>query len=552
MSDTFDTFVIFVSSQTSGTRDMTLIPERKKNLFFQALTAKRNISDMIPTIIYILAVLAFVKNHYSLFSFPLDDAWIHGVYARSLAFGHGFAYNFGRQEAGSTSPLWSIITAPAHWLVVLNTNYVVLAVKSIGIILGLVCVLTTQRIALLLTGSKPAGLIAASLFAIEPKLLFSTLSGMETCLLAAILTSACALLLTEKHPLFFLFLIGLAPVVRPEALALLPLSLAGIGLIWRTDKRIQSMITACLTPILPTIIWGGFCLYATGHVLPNTFYLKAHRFSMGVPELQVGFEAITQHGLVSPGLLLGGVISFCLLCLKRKISGAPPFLFLIIAPIVYALGVVGSRKVILEGYYWSRWVDPASLLFTIAFCIGYGFILALALDDIKGIPGKIWLHRRSMIKILISSLGLLFMFMSIPTFMGSYTNRRNQLASDSRAIDIMNVQMGKWIENNTAKDAVVGVNDAGAIRYFGQRHTIDLLGLNNCDIAFGKITLHEAISRTDWLAIFPLWFDKETLSQILDKFEPRVEIRIPLQEYTICNAPSQTLEVAFQKKAPTK
>ena len=70
---------------------------------------------VLPAVAYLAAAAAFVKNRFSLLDFPLDDAWIHQVYARSLALGCGFAYNSGQPEAGSTSPLWSLLTAPAQW-----------------------------------------------------------------------------------------------------------------------------------------------------------------------------------------------------------------------------------------------------------------------------------------------------------------------------------------------------------------------------------------------------------------------------------------------------
>jgi hypothetical protein len=38
---------------------------------------------------------------------PLDDAWIHQTYARSLADRGEWAFQAGEPSAGSTSPLWS-------------------------------------------------------------------------------------------------------------------------------------------------------------------------------------------------------------------------------------------------------------------------------------------------------------------------------------------------------------------------------------------------------------------------------------------------------------
>ena len=43
--------------------------------------------------------------------FPLDDAYIHLVYARNLAAGHGFAFNVGEPSIGTTSPLWTLLLA---------------------------------------------------------------------------------------------------------------------------------------------------------------------------------------------------------------------------------------------------------------------------------------------------------------------------------------------------------------------------------------------------------------------------------------------------------
>ncbi|MCF7818105.1 MAG: hypothetical protein K9M54_09515 [Kiritimatiellales bacterium] len=58
--------------------------------------------DRLPFFLFICYILFFAANPFSLLDFPLDDAWIHRVYSRAFAFGHGFAYNPGQQEAGST------------------------------------------------------------------------------------------------------------------------------------------------------------------------------------------------------------------------------------------------------------------------------------------------------------------------------------------------------------------------------------------------------------------------------------------------------------------
>ena len=93
---------------------------------------------LFPLLIYAAAVARFATfSPFATSDFPLDDSWIYQVYARSFAYGHGFAYNDGLQEAGGTSPLWILMTAPAHWLSPLGgTPAAVLGVKAIGVLLG--------------------------------------------------------------------------------------------------------------------------------------------------------------------------------------------------------------------------------------------------------------------------------------------------------------------------------------------------------------------------------------------------------------------------------
>ena len=39
------------------------------------------------------------------------------------------------------------------------------------------------------------------------------------------------------------------------------------------------------------------------------------------------------------------------------------------------------------------------------------------------------------------------------------------------------VAVGRWVHENLPEDAVVGINDAGAIAYYGERTVVDLVGL---------------------------------------------------------------------------
>jgi len=552
---------------------------------------------LIPVAVYCIALFWFLQDKYSLFGFTLDDAWIHRVYARSLSLGQGFAYNEGVQEAGFTSPLWIIITAPMHWAEPLGTNSVVLLVKCMGALLGLAAVLATAILARRLSGSEWIGCLAASLFALEPRLLFSALSGMETILLVALWTWICVALLQERFVLS-LVLFSLAPVTRPESVLILPFSvLAMIFLIHRKGVTVLTL-AVCVISIVPMLLWMLFCQNITGHWLPNTYYLKAKGFTLGLSQVQIAWSAVSQHGFASLYIyLLGLAACVTLYRPERRFAIGVSLLMLVLAPVIYILGVVGTREISLTGYYWTRWIDPASLILTIPFCLGCSYVIGLIvrpdllpLWTVRGVwhrgkdhrnppatgrapmrsggrsksrrvkprtprpqevlsneipvSGRWFLANRA-----VGIVVLLLLVMSIPEFTESFNNRRRQLSSDSRAIDIINVGMGKWIRDHTSEDAIVAVNDAGAIRYFGRRYTIDLLGLNNTAIAFGGMNWLDVLVKADWVAIFPGWFSGTIFMEELHRtFEPRFEIRIPLKEYTVCASQAQTIKVAYQKR----
>ena len=65
--------------------------------------------------------------------FPLDDAWIHMVYGRSLASEGLLAYNPGVPSSGCTAPLWAVCVGLAHLLLGwISTSAVVVGVKVAG------------------------------------------------------------------------------------------------------------------------------------------------------------------------------------------------------------------------------------------------------------------------------------------------------------------------------------------------------------------------------------------------------------------------------------
>jgi hypothetical protein len=498
---------------------------------------------LAPYAVYAVAVLYFVtKSPYVFSDFPLDDAWIHRVYASAFAAGRGFQYNAGGgQEAGSTSPLWAIVSAPAHWLEPLGPGAVVAGVKAIEVVLGGLLLDAIQSIGADVMDVPLGGAIAATLFALDPRFLFSALSGMENVLLVALWVWGARDFAVRRYRRSLLWF-SLAPVTRPEAAILLPLWLIGRWLLDRSRRPTLVEHGAWLLAWTPALLWGLFCrMVANGHWLPTTFYLKSRPFQLGWTELRVTTDIIAQHGYAALPLFGVGIALLVVwTCFEMRSAAAALLWYLVLAPLAYAGAVAGSRDLNPSGYYWTRWLDPAALSLTVAFCLACGTAMVEMLRVGQA------LRRRSPIAAsqwCLAGAGAALtvgLALQTPSFAASFAERRDRLASDARAINLVDVRTGEWIHDHTPADARVGVHDAGAIRYFGQRRTLDLVGLNDARVAFGQRPI--GADEVDWLAVFP-----SLLHRPPHGFMSRQVVEIPLAEYTVCPCAGQNRIEIFER-----
>jgi len=240
---------------------------------------------------------------------------------------------------------------------------------------------------------------------------------------------------------------------------------------------------------------------------------------------EVAWRNLVQHGWGSQPFLWIAIVAFAA---WLAIGGGRRSWFLgatlLLAPVLYLFAVLSSRSFSLDGYYWTRWVDPAVIVLT--------FAMALGLALLTGAGG--WLPRKRALAVLLAAAAALGILASLPRWARSVTERRARLASDGRTIRRTNVEPALWIRDHTAPESVVGGMDAGALRFFGDRRTIDLMGLNNAPIALGRSDRRVAASTIDWIVAFPFWLDGTGLA---DLFEPQMTFRMPEAEYTVCPCP---------------
>ena len=294
----------------------------------------------------------------ALWGFPLDDSWIHMVYARSLAALRGFEYNPGQLEAGLSSPLWTFALLPASWLARWFGISVVLPAKLTGVLAAVAASLAACRLVRGLGFAAAAELAAGLVLAADPSLTFAKLSGMEVALAAAVALWTVSEVVHERLSLAALGA-GLAPLARPE---LIVLSLLVLALLQRKVHQqhapTRRRITLAAVVVAPAGLWILYCLLVTGHLLPNTFYAKfasgSHRFGanlVGILGQWFPSCAWFAHGT---GCLLWG-LGAILLFRRGWLAG----LLVVVFPLVFLAAVAASRNLPqVSAFYWQRYLLP--------------------------------------------------------------------------------------------------------------------------------------------------------------------------------------------------
>jgi arabinofuranosyltransferase len=512
-------------------------------------------SAWIPVSLALLMHVYFWSDSsFSRFHFPLDDTWIHQVYARSFAWFQGFAYNPGQQETGATSLLWVIVTAPLHWLTGSSPYPLAMAVKLWNAALTLIAVGLTYRLVRVTFDSYLIAVVAASVLATDSRWLFSSLSGMENVLLVTLWLGSVHQFL-EQHWQRSSLLLGLCMVTRPELVLAGPIwlwrwyALPGPGQrpAWRTG------LLVALWMGLPFLVWALFCQWVNGHWLPNTFYAKASsQFQMDRALLVKGWNILQAAGWWHLTWAAGAAsLTFIAQALRRDTFFSKALLLhLFWIPLAIAIAILGTRGIHPSGYYWTRWLDFSAMSWTIAIGVGMGLwvqaIWALRAMGSRQVTCQAWTPAR-WLSVGIGVCGIALLLWEIPQFVETLEERRHRMTTDSRAIALINVATGEWIAQHTPRHILLGANDAGAVRYFGNRRTIDLVGLNHSEILFNPQKREEYLrERLDWVAIFPKWFTR--YKHALEQYEIVQAFKIPRREYTICNCPGQTKNIIAKRK----
>jgi len=452
-----------------------------------------------------------------------------------------------------------------------------------GQVVGGVCFLaslaTTYALGRRLTGKRWAAWLAGMVVAVNGRMVWAGLSALEICLFATLSLLAVNAHLSDRaarrYRLRTAALFGLAALSRPECYLLFALSLADF--VWNNWRRPEhaSRIIPRRLPLLPVVLFVAivlpyllFSLRTGGHLLPNTYHAKAVvDFRLDRDFLSVAARyLILDNPLLLPFYVLGVVVLLCpaLAGSKVRLSGAvqesrASLLGLWSAglPLVYAflhaalyqhgryliplipcnaiIGVVGLLEA--RRYLTPR---PPSLR-------GKGGRLDLtprppSLREKGGrldlTPWPSFLRGKGGIVVLVSLLVVIGTAWRLPAMARLY-------AWNVDNINEMHVALGRWAVEYTPPDALLALNDIGAITYVSERPVVDLAGLVTPEVVpllrfpdrDARLADFMAERGVQYVIIFPTWFPD--LAARDDVLEPVHQVA--LERNTICGG--QTMVV---------
>jgi len=471
-------------------------------------------------------------------SLPLDDSFIYLQYARAIAEGHPFVYSAGNAPTtGATSLLWPILLAPPH-LLRLGPSMAIawaLALGAVGLVLS---AFLMRRLGHRLAGAW-GGALAVALFLGTPYLLWGYMSGMEIPLYATVLLATLNLYFDEREagrfPRLRWCLFALA-CSRPEGAVLS--GVFGVAMAaerWRASRAPDgprfwspSLAIPFLAVALPFLVnWA-----VSGSIESTSSQAKSilaephpdvrHKFLMDSPK--VWLVIVKAHLSLLQLREGGGAIA------RYVIPSAAAFLAFAV------LGFLPRRRPWTDGRVLLL-LFPAAVLvdsLPVAWSVHYyryqqGFYPVVLLCYAAGLARLSWflaerLPRRAGV-FLAATVSAAALFGWAPSATEENGRVIQAYAHNCDNILDQQVRTGRWIARSLPADAVVGMNDAGGIAYYGNRSTLDLLGLTTEGFArvyrSGIGCLFERLRRLPkertptYFAIYPEWFPYLQASGVL-------------------------------------
>lgn len=470
---------------------------------------------VLACLVYVGAELFVVGG----LGFPLDDSWIHLQFARNLAEGRGLSYNPGEMVTGSTAPLWTALLA----LLIPLPGSVIAWTKLLGIVFHAAAVAATWRLARELGLGRGLAGLAAFLTTTTSWMVWSAVSGMEIPLFVFLSIWGIVLHLRERDepgraPLSMAVL-AVASLARPEGLLLLVLALVDRLLLFDRDGKDGPLVwrRPALRPLLigaglAVLALAGpllFYRWAGGSFLPTTFGAKGGGLRRIVPDLSYVYTVLGVYFRSQPFLSLlagGGIVALLARLGTRRDRGLLPALWVVALPLAYSIMAPGPTK--LMGNF-GRYYFPMLPI-----------VIVLGLLGLEPAARALGPRERTAEKSgLRVPLGALLAAVILATALSGFAQGTVRYARNVANVEDSDVRIARWLGARVHPDALLAVNDIGAIKFLLPNPVVDLAGIANPEIRSEvseimatmnlpwQAAMAEAIARRkpEYVVVFPRW-----------------------------------------------
>jgi hypothetical protein len=416
----------------------------------------------------------------------LDDAYIHFQYARAFAEGHPFRFQAGEPiSTGATSFLWPALLAPFYALGFHGESILWPTWAMSFFALGALAY-EAYALAVPLAG-RPAAIGAGAMVLGFGGFAWSAASGMEVVPFAWLLAFAARRAAewsenearrTRRSLVMLLVIAILCPLMRPEG-ALFSVAVGGVVALfprrWGVDLvpakdspfvRFEALafVAAALAPNLLLLVLTGSPTSSTTQVklIPYSPYLSLGDSTIANARSLVG--TILDGQVWSAEFLPKGGAAIAMLGLAAIAWRGQATERRVRAGLVLLLALAMFVPCVYVTFLWNR------LRYLWPFATGWFIGLACLARSVATVAS--YIDRRS---------GAATAAILAGAFAGTLVVRLDwvidDVAQSASGIDRQQAALGRWAKENLPSDARIGVNDTGAIAYFGDRKTFDVVGL---------------------------------------------------------------------------
>jgi len=407
--------------------------------------------------------------------FIQDDAFISFRYAQNLARGLGLVWNAGERVEGYTNFLWTLLLCVPHYLNVDPIKFVTV----LGLLLFEGSLYFTFQLGLRLLTSGSLALLTVVLLGTNFTFSSYATGGLETQLQAFLFISSLFLFFDcQRKPrsygklLLLSFIFSAAVLTRLDSLllicVLLPLVLIRIaGLSGSNREKLQRAVVLLVPFVMLIGTWLIWKWHFYGSIIPNTFYVK------------VSPRLFWRRGLI---YVYSFFVSY----------------WLVVFPIMLAiffrrLFLAANRAWLLLVLFIGAWLAYTAF-------IGGDFMEFRLIAPVMPLIflTTVWLIFKN---IRNASLQLALLALTIagsiqfPLTFPSSLARKHDISTVKELSGLLYNERDDWVEIgqklgeafNHDPNVTIAVTAAGAIPYYSQLSSVDMLGLNDKWVAhFGQ------------------------------------------------------------------